>query len=292
MSTDTMPRSARSTQTAVEIAAPPETVWRALTDPTEIVRWFALSAEVEPRIGGTVTWRWQDTYVWPSRIEIWEPARHLRLAYMQLTAADAKSPRPAAAEVKSAYELVMDFQLEAVGGATALRLVHSGFGRDSSWDDEYDGVRRGWIVELASLKHYVERHLGEKRRVLWVFVRTGLTAANAWARLVGGPGDTTHFVRDSAAGTTVHPRAQLETPVVVIRDDPGADIVACVPSWNDSLLRVSLYRTQGRTTADVFISLYGAPSAFGTAPPTRDDLVDIMRRAFPEQSSELVVMGS
>ena len=292
MSTDTMPEVARSTQTTVEIAAAPETVWRALTDPTELVRWFALSAEVEPRSGGTVIWRWQDMYVWPSRIEIWEPLRQLRLAYVQASAADPKLPGQSDAAAKSGYELVMDFRLEPVGGATVLRLVHSGFGRDSSWDDEYDGVRRGWIVELASLKHYLERHLGEQRSALWVFARTGLTAASAWARLVGGPDDTTHFVRASGADMTMRARAEVETPVVVMRRDPGGDIVACVPSWNDALLRISFDPARGGVTAGVFVSLYGAPSAFDSAPPTRDDLVEVMRRAFPEEAEEIVVMES
>lgn len=292
MTIDTMTEATRSAQTTVELAASPETVWRALTDPTEIVRWFALSAQVEARRGGTVTWRWQDRYVWPSRIEIWEPLRHLRLAYVQESATEPKAPRPVPPASTSGYELVIDFQLESVGGATVLRLVHSGFGRDSSWDDEYEGVRRGWIVELASLKHYVERHLGEPRKVLWLFVRTGLTAANAWARLVGGPADTTHLVRDSGAGMTVQAGAEAEADVVVVRRDPGGDLVARVPSWNDGLLRVSFDPAPGGTIAGVFISLYGAEAPFASAPPERDHLLDIMRRAFPEHSSECVVMES
>jgi len=289
MSTDTASRSTRSAQTTVEIASSPDAVWRALTDPTELVRWFALSASVEPRTGGTMTWRWEDMYVWPSRIEIWEPLRHLRLAYVQESPTAARLPAP---EVKSGYELVVDFQLEAAGDGTVLRLVHSGFGRDSSWDDEYDGVRRGWIVELASLKHYLERHLGAKRKVLWVFVRTSLTAANAWARLVGGPADTDHLVCDSAAGMTVQASPATATPVVVIRSDPAGDIVARVPSWNDALLRVSLDPAPGGRIAGVFISLYGDASASESAPPTRDDLVAVMRRAFYDEDGEIVVMES
>ena len=289
MSADTMRVSTRSTQATLEIAAQPDVVWRALTDPTEIVRWFSLTAEVEDHPGGTITWRWEDMYVWPNRIEIWEPLRHLRLAYVQES---ATAPRLPATEVRSGHELVVDFHLESVGGGTMLRLVHSGFGRDASWDNEFDGVRRGWIVELASLKHYVERHLGEKRRVLWVFVRTSLTAANAWARLVGGPEDRTHLVCDTSWGMTVQTRTHAETPVTVVRKDNAGDIVARVPSWNDALLRVSLDPVPGGMIAGVFVSLYGDAVTFVSAPPTRDQLVDVMRRAFPAESGEIVVMES
>ena len=81
------------------------------------------------------------------------------------------------------------------------------------------------------------------------------------------------------------------TPVVLVRKDPMGDIVARVPSWNDALLRLSLDPAQGGVTASVFISLYGDDSAFAAA-PTQAALVEVVRRAFPEQSSELVVLES
>ena len=85
--------------------------------------------------------------VWDSQIEVWEPGRHLRTTY----------PLPGAEGRGEAIELAVDYYLEARGGGTYLRLVHSGFGPQSEWDEEYDGVRRGWQYELRSLRHYLER---------------------------------------------------------------------------------------------------------------------------------------
>ena len=44
----------------VVIAAPPETVWEALTDAGEIAAWFGAEADVDVRPGGPVRFRWAD----------------------------------------------------------------------------------------------------------------------------------------------------------------------------------------------------------------------------------------
>jgi uncharacterized protein YndB with AHSA1/START domain len=36
-------------------AHPPERVWRAVTDPAELVRWFPSAVDYEPQVGGTVS---------------------------------------------------------------------------------------------------------------------------------------------------------------------------------------------------------------------------------------------
>jgi len=38
----------------IEIGAPPEAVWKALTDPEELKRWFTLDAPVKPGPGGEI----------------------------------------------------------------------------------------------------------------------------------------------------------------------------------------------------------------------------------------------
>jgi uncharacterized protein YndB with AHSA1/START domain len=44
----------------IELDAPPEEVWRALTDPDELEQWFANDVELEPEVGGEGTFRWDD----------------------------------------------------------------------------------------------------------------------------------------------------------------------------------------------------------------------------------------
>ncbi len=62
----------------IEIAAPVEAVWKALTDATELVRWFPLEAEVKPGVGGTIRLSWGPDYDGTAPISIWEPLRRFQ----------------------------------------------------------------------------------------------------------------------------------------------------------------------------------------------------------------------
>jgi len=48
----------RNIEVELPIAESPETVWRAITEADEIVRWFALRAESEPGVGGHIGLSW------------------------------------------------------------------------------------------------------------------------------------------------------------------------------------------------------------------------------------------
>lgn len=48
------PVGGRSAGGTVEIEAPIERVWRALTEAAELERWFPLEARVEPGEGGSI----------------------------------------------------------------------------------------------------------------------------------------------------------------------------------------------------------------------------------------------
>ena len=44
----------------VSVAAPLEVVWDALTQPGQLAAWFGAEADIEPRVGGAVRFRWPD----------------------------------------------------------------------------------------------------------------------------------------------------------------------------------------------------------------------------------------
>lgn len=164
----------RRVRTAIEIGAPVEVVWNALTDPQELVNWFPLQAQVTPGEGGNLFISWGQDLQANCRIEVWKPNRHLRTGWFE-PSGDATSHH--------SRGLVVDYKLESRGGKTFLRLVHSGFGTGSEWDEEYDGVDRGWQYELRSLRHYLERKRGSKRNVAWARQAVDLSVAEAWERL-------------------------------------------------------------------------------------------------------------
>ena len=172
------PLSPRQFEMQLEIAADPSRVWRAIADHAELVQWFPPEAEVEPRPGGEIVWRWGDLHTWTHRIEVWEPGSHLRTRH------DSAVPDGQGDQ----HPLFVDFFLTGEGGRTTLRLVHSGFGPDAAFDEEYDGVSSGWPVELRSLRLYLERHAGRSRQLAWHAMPIDLDHDEAWRRLTGADG--------------------------------------------------------------------------------------------------------
>lgn len=250
-----MPNEPRSVAVTVDIAAAPDAVWNALTDPEELVRWFPLQAAVTPGKGGSMTWSWDDKWTWTSRIDLWEPGRHLRLVQ------DSQRPFDADGgllenEADSA-RIVMDFTLETIAGRTRLRLVHSGFGYGASWDDEVDGVTSGWNHELRGLGFYLERHPGKQRHAasagltwggsqeeMWRRLRTeGLCSISAQRLRTGEPYVLQVSTGDRFDGIVQH--------YVADRDFSGS-----VFALDDGIVRIGTHRAAGRTGLHVWIATY------------------------------------
>lgn len=119
----------------VVIRAPREAVWRALTDPEEIGRWFGWDYEGLPE---------EIKMIFVDGVTQAPPTR-LMLGWEQT------------------IELVADGP-----DVTVVRIVKPGPLADASWDDLYDEMVRGWHGFLLQLRHYLERHEGESRRTLWL----------------------------------------------------------------------------------------------------------------------------
>ena len=51
-------KETRTIEIEFPIDAPVDAVWKALTDPEELVKWFPLEAKVEPGAGGAVELSW------------------------------------------------------------------------------------------------------------------------------------------------------------------------------------------------------------------------------------------
>lgn len=170
--------SARQFTTEIEIAAERDAVWSALTDDVELRRWFPPECSVEPGVGGTISWSWRDLHSWPQTIEIWEPGSRLRTRYDSGVDDGHGGKHP----------LFLEFQLEGEGGRTTLRLVQSGFGTDAAFDQEFDGIAKGWPVELCSLRLYLEAHAGLDRQLAWCTAEIGVSPDEAWERLTGSAG--------------------------------------------------------------------------------------------------------
>jgi uncharacterized protein YndB with AHSA1/START domain len=135
-----------------EIAATPETVFRALTDADELSRWWTTSAQSDARKGGAFDYRWEFN-------EGAGREDHRQSGTYTAVVPDERIAYPwKAAEA----DTKVDFTLTPDGEGTTLRLVHTGFGDGGGSAESVEMHEQGWGFFLENLKSYLER--GEDRR--------------------------------------------------------------------------------------------------------------------------------
>ena len=249
--------STRKIEASIDIAAPADRVWRALTEARELTRWFPLEARVVPGVGGSMYWGWGDGWSGESRITAWEPDRRLTLVETR-QGFDADG-RPLTTP-GNARELVVEITLESRAGTTTVRLVHSGFGTGADWDDELEGTSNGWQCELRNLRLYVERHFGRDRHLAWAKSSTALPADAVWRELFG-PGGVTLVPaqpREGARYTLDFAGERFEGTVALSIPN---DFVGFADTLHDGMVRVGTFRAAGRTGMMLWAVSYDAADA-------------------------------
>jgi uncharacterized protein YndB with AHSA1/START domain len=131
----------------VDIAAPSDRVWAALTDPAQIKE-YMMGSQVESdwRVGSPITWKGEfqgREYEDKGEILEFEPGRTLAMTHF--------SPLSGAEDRPENYHHVV-FALEDVGDTTQVTLRQDG----NSSDEEADHSARNWQMMLDSLKKVVE----------------------------------------------------------------------------------------------------------------------------------------
>jgi len=243
----------RKLEFVLEIDAPPEEVWKALTEADQITRWFCPDARVEPGEGGSIWISWGPGMEAASPIRIWEPGRHLQTG---------SSPK------------VIDYFLEAKGGGTVLRLVHSGFGAEASFDDEYDSTGNGWRMFLAMLGYSLTRGRGVPARHVCGFHFLKTPREEAWRRLVGDD----EFRVGQSYRAVITGSETLEGQVLC---HPRAGYLCLtVDGLDGSLLGLFAEKCHGMALLTVSWILYG--SAVAQAPEIDARWRAILDRLFPE----------
>jgi uncharacterized protein YndB with AHSA1/START domain len=280
----------RLIETELEIPAPVEAVWKAITDGEELQRWFPLQARSTPGVGGAIWLSWGPPWEGESRIEIWEPNRHLRTrdfvgSEASLAEESVKAGQPAAA-------VYIDYYLEARGGKTLLRLVHSGFDSSSDWADElFDATRRGWGYELRSLRHYMQHHRGEARRVAWPKVRTTSTPEQCWHRLFSQEGVTAETslekLRDGDRYRLRAVTGEVFEGVVAVNNYP-TDFAGSVENLNQSFLGLRCNEPSGPEAGSarevsIWLATYGIPKSDVEAFENR--WKGVLGKLFPQQQA-------
>ena len=163
-------KSERALEMHVDVDAPIEAAWKAVTEAEGLANWFSPIAKVSaPGLNGEVTAAWSDEMAFTTRVDAWEPNRHVRWI-----AEDMMGP---------GTTLATDFYLETTGGKTRVRLVQSGFGESEHWDDLFEGTETGWAYFLYNLRLYLETHPGRTRRMISERIQVNAPRDAAWKHI-------------------------------------------------------------------------------------------------------------
>lgn len=124
------------------IDAPIDVVWRVITEPEQIVRWFSDEADIDLRRGGEGRLVFRSGESYQLQVEAVEPPRRFAFRWVQ----------PQGSAVRPDTSTLVEFTLEPEDGGTRLRVVESGFDK-VDWSDE-------------AKARYVERHTDGWTRLL------------------------------------------------------------------------------------------------------------------------------
>jgi uncharacterized protein YndB with AHSA1/START domain len=225
----------------VEIEAPVETVWKALSEAEELRRWFPLNARVEPGKGGSIWLSWGPGVEGEAPIEVWDENRHLRWVER-----DPGDP--------SSVPVAVDFTIEARGGNAVVRLVQSGFSADADWSEYLDTLDSGWKYFLRNLKHYLEHHRGTPRRMVWSRRKMDRSRHQVWRAVTGSDG-----LMAVEGPVAVGAGFQLWSGPSGIIDQvtDGVHLAGGIPDLNDGLILIELEPGAPSFHLGVWLSTYG-----------------------------------
>lgn len=111
--------------------------WDALTRAEELVRWFLLEAGENP--DGSLWMSFGEGFRFEGRAAESDPPHRIRFVYPQ----PPPGRDPASLKPEDYAQIATEYVLESDGGMTLLRLVHSGFGTEAEWDDQFEATRTG-----------------------------------------------------------------------------------------------------------------------------------------------------
>lgn len=128
----------------IEFSAPPERVWKAITDPEELAQWFPNeAAEVDVKPGAEGRWVWEKYGGFAVRFDVVEAPTRLVWTW----ARDADTP------LDQTVNTTVEWNLEArPDGGTTLHLRETGFARP----EDHQENDTGWDAELGELVTYLE----------------------------------------------------------------------------------------------------------------------------------------
>ncbi len=132
----------------VELAAPPDRVWAALTTAEGLSAWFGDEATIDLRPGGAARMTWAGAG-FTARMRVERVEEPTVFAYTwEIFGLPEGDPR----------RTYVEFTLEPLGTGTRLTVTESGFAQlpADAHRKAYDGNTEGWAKELGELAAYLD----------------------------------------------------------------------------------------------------------------------------------------
>jgi uncharacterized protein YndB with AHSA1/START domain len=232
----------------IEIDAPPEAVWKAISSGEGLTRWYAEEARVEPRAGGENWVSWGEGQEVGNQNLAWEAGRRLTVGHPP-------------SEVSNPWQaIVIDFEIETRGGKTLLKLVQSGLPAGADWDSMDEGTKVGWEMFLFALKFYLEHHAGKPRRTIlryWSSPKPADETFAALRELLGiSPDDLRAGARYQA---TTAGGEKIGGEILAV--EPGHLLVANVDELGDALVSLTVHATKEGAYVNFIVGTFGLPEA-------------------------------
>jgi uncharacterized protein YndB with AHSA1/START domain len=279
----------------IEVDAPIEKVWEAVATGEGLTRWYPLEAKVTPGVGGTMTVSWGEGMEGTQRITVWDPPRRYQIY------GDAPgAPVPEVSDQVSFEQWlaknpttmgpsVLDIILEARGGKTLVRLVHSGFVSGAQWEEEYwDSLEQGWPFMLAGLFHYLKYHPGKPRIVGWPMRTVAVDYDEAWQRMAG-PGGLGFDLQSLRVGQRFSLKTAAGIPLEgVVQYVKPPKLRAVIENMNNALLGVMIESCGGPVMVGLWLSAFGVPQK--DVDSFRDRWNEVLAKLFPEPPPEAPIM--
>ena len=225
----------------VRIAAPPERVWRALTELDDLRRWLFPSADADVREGGF--WRFTFPH-WPSARGLHHPALNFGGPIVEL-----EPGRVLAVQFEPPYWGVLRFEVSARGDGAELRMTQRGFEGNEDWLADFRGGWGSFSDRLALLCEIGEvataaGHRGDARGRAHARAgrAPGALRSSRSVDLPGGPTGTP----TAGAITLVLPGAEAAPATAAPRGSLDALCLALPPSADLAAARASLERSLPR----------------------------------------------
>ena len=159
----------RSVELEIEVPGTPEQVWQAVATGRGFSCWF-VPTRIEERQGGAVNFEMAPGMETSGVVTTWDPPHTF--------VTEEKEWMPGGPPIATEIHVQ-----SRAGGTCVVRLVTSLFTSSADWDDQLEGVEKGWAAFLGILRLYLAHFAGQRCAYTIVMGQPAGSKEGGWAIL-------------------------------------------------------------------------------------------------------------